>query len=447
MEDTKPAQTNNTTLLGSFTNWAVFQSYVKEKWQHAGFQKYFRNMGWAFSGRIFSLIISLFIGALVARYLGPQRYGVLNYALSFVTIFAFLSSLGIDSIIIRDLVKEKKDKNTILNTAFVIKLIGGFLVTLLATTSSILLKNDSYTTILILIYSTHLIFASLNVTDSYFQSMVKYKYSFIAQFSSTTAVSLLKIFLIYENFGTGWFVLALVFEIAFSSIILLKIFAGLGNKLSFSINYDLAKKMLTDSWPFILSGAFYFIYTRIDQIMIGKMINTDSLGIYSAGVKLAEIWYFIPSIICAVLFPAIISAKTVNPEQYGERLKKILVTILSISTAIALFEFIFAKYLILILFGQAYLGAVIILKIYTWSGIIVSLIMVLQQYLTIENKTKLIMASSLVGALINIILNFILIPKYGIIGSAWATIVSYAIIPITILIYPKIKQKCFFLKK
>lgn len=420
---------------------ALSIDYIKEKWNHAGFQKYFRNMGWSFGGKMFSLLMSLFVGALVARYLGPQRYGVLNYALSFVTIFAFLSNFGIDSILVRDLIKYKEKKDDIINTAFVLKLIGGILVIFISTLASIIIRNDLYTTILVFIYSLHLIFVSLSVTDSYFQSILKYKYSFIAQFVSTTAVSILKLFLIYIGLGTGWFVIALVFEIAISSIILIGIFVKKGNRIKLYFNPTLAKKMFLDAWPFILTSAFYLIYTKIDQIMIGKMIDTTSLGIYSAGVKLAEIWYFIPSIICGVLFPAIVNAKITHNDLYKSRIKKVFLLIISISFFIALFEFIFAKYLVLILFGKAYLGSVVILRIYTWAGIIVSTIMIIHQYLTIENKIKLIMFYSFVGAFANIILNLIMIPRFGMVGSAWATLISYSLVPIVTLLIINKKRK------
>lgn len=407
---------------------------IKEIWNHTGFQKYFRNMGWAFTGRLFSLGMSFFVGALVARYLGPQRYGVLNYALSFVTLFVFLASFGIDNILVRELLKYKDKQTSILNTAFIIKLLAGFLIIILTTVLSLIFNNDYYTTVLIFIYSLHLIFISLNVIDSYFQSLLKYKYSFLAQFISTITVSILKLYFVYQGFGTGWFVLALVFEAAVSAFVFLRIFTKNGKKLNFNFNKDSAKEMLFDAWPFILSSAFYLIYTKIDQVMIGKMIDTHSLGIYSAGVKLAEFWYFIPAIICGVMFPAIMNAKLIDKKLYEQRLKKIFIFITSISILFALLQLIFAKYFILFLFGPAYTDSILILKIYTWAGVIVTIITILQQYLIIENRTKLIMISSFIGAILNIILNFIFIPYFGIVGSAWATIISYSIIPIIIYI-------------
>jgi O-antigen/teichoic acid export membrane protein len=411
----------------------ITATYIKEKWQHAGFQKYFRNMGWAFAGRAISLILSFFIGALVARYLGPERYGVLNYALSFVTIFVFLSSFGIDNILVRDLVKNKEENNSILNTAFILKIVGGILVIFISTLSSYFI-NDSYTTLLVFVYSLHLLFASFSVIDSYFQSIVKYKYTFISQFISVVIVSTIKLLLIYNNFGTGWFILAIVLDTVITSIILFIIINQTQFKLKLNLDKSVAQKLLSDSWPFILTGAFFLIYTRIDQVMIGKMMDTTSLGIYAAGVKLTEILYFVPSIICGVLFPSIINAKIIKDELYKTRLRKLLGLIFLISFAIAAFEFIFAKYLILLIFGRAYLASILTLKIYAWTGILIAIITVLNQHLTIENKTKLIMTSSLLGAIINIILNLIFIPHLGIAGAAWATIISYSTIPIMIFI-------------
>jgi O-antigen/teichoic acid export membrane protein len=411
--------------------------YVKQKWIHEGFQKYFRNIGWAFAGRLFSLTMSFLVGALVARYLGPERYGTLNYALSFVILFVFISSFGVDNTLVREVLKYKERTEIILNTAFVIKVLGAFLVVLLATSFSIFVHNDFYTTVLIFIYSFHLFFISLNVTDSYFQSLVKYKYLFVAQFISTLAVSVLKLFLIFMGLGTGWFILALVFETAISSFVLLKIFSRYGQHLSFKLDKEVARTMLHDAWPFILSSAFYLVYTKIDQVMIGKMMNTTSLGVYAAGVKLAEFWYFIPAIISGVVFPAIVSAKLANVQFYRNRIKKMFIFLITLSVFIAGLQVIFAKEIILLLFGPAYVGAVSVLKIYTWAGVIVSVIILLQQYLIVENKTKIIMYASLFGALANIGLNLVFIPKFGIVGSAWATLASYSIIPISIYFLAK----------
>jgi len=415
-------------------------NYINQVWNHAGFQKYFRNMGWSFSGQFLSLVMSFFVGALVARHLGPEQYGVLNYAISFVTIFVFIASFGVDNILVRELIKLKDKKDSVLNTAFVLKLFGAFLVIILTFLFSVLLKNSTYTTVLIFIYSIHLIFLSINVISSYFQSVVKHKYIFLAQSISTIAVSLLKVYMVYQGFGTGWFIMALVLEVAIFSFILLRAFSKNDLSLKFSFDLGLTKKLLADSWPFILSTGFYLIYTKIDQVIIGKMVDIRALGIYSAGARLAELWYFVPGIICAAMFPAIMNASLTDKVLYKKRLKKMFIFVTSISLFFALMQLLFAKHIILFLFGQAYLDATAILKVYTWAGVVVSSIIMFQQYLIIENKTKTLIISSFVGAFANVILNLIFIPKFGIIGSAWATLISYAIIPVAIVVQIEINR-------
>jgi O-antigen/teichoic acid export membrane protein len=412
-------------------------AYIKEKWQHAGFQKYFRNLGLAFSSKMYSLIASFFVGALVARYLGPERYGVLNYVMSFVTIFAFLASFGIDNILVRDLVKFKEKRQTLLNTALLLKIIGAAFVVILIFLLSLLFKNDGYTSFLIFLYSLQLFVAATSVIESYFQSEVKYKYIFRAQLVSTTAVSLLKLFFIYAAFGTGWFVVSLVFESLVYSFVLLRYFNREHGTLLPTIDFTLAKKLLSDSWPFLITTAFYLVYSRIDQVMIGKMLSNAELGIYSAAVKLAEIWYFVPTLICSVILPSIVLSKETSLQLYKNRNRKLFWFVTSLGFFFALFEFIFAHFLVSFIFGGAYSGAIAVLRIYTWAGVFISMILVLNQILTVENRTKVIMVSSCAGALLNILFNFILIPRFGIVGSAWATLLSYAFVPIIIAISHK----------
>ncbi len=327
--------------------------YIKEKWQHAGFQKYFKSLGLAFFGRIYGLLGSFFIGALVARYLGPERYGVLNYAVSFVIIFAFLANFGIDNILVRELVKFKDKKDLILNTAFSLKMIGALIVIVLVSLASLIVRNDTYTTILIFLYSLILIFYSFGVIDSYFQSEVQYKYLFRAQLVSVSAISLLRLFMIHQKLGTGWFVLSLLFENLVYIAVILPIFNKRFGKLLPQIDFSFAKKMLADSWPFVLTTAFSLIYSKIDQVMIGKMLGSAPLGIYSSAVKLAEVWYFVPALILGVVLPSIVKAKESDERLYWKRITKLFWFLSGLTFLFGIFEFVFAKYLVLFIFGSA----------------------------------------------------------------------------------------------
>lgn len=402
------------------------------KFLHPGVQKYLKNAGWALAGRVVALAASFLVGLAVARYLGPTNYGTLNYIISIVTIFSFLSSFGIDGILVRDLITYKDKKKEILNTAFTLKLIGGALVILIVSIFSFfVLKAELGIIGLIILYSTQMIFLSFNVIDSYFQSVVKYKNLFLAQFVSTILVSILKLVFIYLRLSLGWFVASLLFEVIASTGIMVALFNRAGGQLKITVDRTLAKKMLSDSWPFILTSAFFLIYSRIDQVIIGKMLSSKDLGIYAAGVKPAEIWYFLPTLLCSALFPAVVNARINDQKIFIERVKKLFLLVTSLAIIIASIETLFARFIIELLYGSAFIQAAIILQIYTWAGVAISANIVWQQFFTVENKTKIIMLTSLIGAVLNLVLNLILIPHYGIVGSAYATLISYSAVLIS----------------
>lgn len=408
---------------------------ITDKFSRPGVQKYLKNTGWALAGRTVPLAASFVVGIAVARYLGPTNYGTLNYILSIVTIFSFLSSFGIDNILVRDLIAHKDREREIINTAFTLKLVGGALVILIVSFFSFfVLRADRGLIGLIILYSTQMLFLSFNVIDSYFQSVVRHKNLFLVQAISAILVSVLKLIFIYLQLGLPWFVGSLLVEVIISAGIMVVLFNRAGGQLKITINRLLAKRMLRDSWPFILTSAFFLIYSRIDQVIIGKMLSSEDLGIYSAGVKPAEIWYFLPALLCSVLFPAIVNARITDRTLFIRRLEKLFILITSLSIIIAFLETVFARFIINFLYGSAFIQAATILQIYTWSGVAISANLVWQQFLTVENRTKTIMLTSSLGAILNIVLNLKLIPYYGIVGSAYATLISYSAVLLAYLL-------------
>ena len=184
----------------------------------------------------------------------------------------------------------------------------------------------------------------------------------------------------------------------------------------------------------MLAGAAGFIYLKIDQVMIGYMLGNYKVGIYAAAVKLVEVWYFVPGIICTALFPAIINAKKTSVDLYKNRLKNFYILMVIIPIIMAIPISLLAKPIIQIMFGNGYLESVLILKIYIWSSVGLFLGWAVGQYLMSENMVRTIFVLNLLAMILNIILNLILIPMFGIIGSAYATLISYMIIPLGVLI-------------
>ncbi|MFH1454929.1 MAG: flippase [bacterium] len=417
-------------------------NYIKEKWVDTGFQKYFKNTGWMFASRILCMIISFFTTTFIARKLGPENFGQLSYALSFVSIFSILSTLGIDSILYRDLIKNPDKKNKYLGSAFIIKLLAGFFTIILVFISTFFFAQDDISKTLILILSGTFLFNTFQIISYEFQARAKSKYPSIISFLVTLILNILKILVILSGKGVIYLAFILLLESILYAVFYWFIYEKkLKEKISeWKFDKQIAITLLKDSWPLMFTSAFVLVYSRIDQILIKNMIGASSVGIYSAGVTIAEVWYFIPGIIVFSLFPAIVNAKKTSEELYYTRLKKLFYTLLILAIVIALPITIFAPFIIKILYGQAFMKSVIILQIYVWACIGTFLTYLIYNYLIIENYRKSIFLLSFIPMVINVVLNILWIPKYGIVGSAYATLISYSLGPFIMLFFRKTRQ-------
>jgi PST family polysaccharide transporter len=178
----------------------------------------------------------------------------------------------------------------------------------------------------------------------------------------------------------------------------------------------------------MLSGMAIMVYMRIDQIMLGQIMGDKSVGIYSAAVRISEIVYFIPMSIAASAFPAIIEIKKESEALYYQHLQKLYDIMVVLALVIALPVTFLSDWMVALLFGNAFIEAGPVLAIHVWAGIFVFLGVAGSKWYIVENLQRISLVNSSLGALANIALNFILIPHWGVIGAAWATVVSYAIV-------------------
>jgi len=423
-------------------------SYIKEKWTHTGFQRYLKNTGWMFAARVFILTVAFFINAYMARYLGPGNYGLLNYVFSFVGLFSFIASLGIESIANREIIKNHEKKNLIIGTSFYLKLIGSLMAILIIFIFSRYSTNDAILLGLITMYSFSYIFSAFNIVDIYFQSQVLSKYPAIVTITAGIISTILKIIAMTLGAGIIWLTAIYVLESIIVAAGLLFFFIYKGHSIKeWVFNKSTAIMILNDSWPLMLSSIAIGIYMKIDQVMIKNMLGNEQAGIYAVAVKLSEVWYFIPGIICSSLFPSIVNAVNTSTELFENRLRKLYFSMFWISTIIASFITIFSYPIIKILFGVPYLEAVPALRIYVWAGIFVSIGGIVGQFLLIKNLTKISFYTALLGSITNVILNMILIPNIGVSGAAIATIISYAIAVFGILLFDKSKHQGILILK
>lgn len=290
----------------------------------SGFKRYFANTSWMMTEKVISLLVSLFVGVYVARYLGPEQFGLLSYAISFVGLFAAFSTFGLDSIVVRELVKSPERHYKLLGTAFILKILGSFLVVGILAIAVRFTHNDRFTNLLIFTISAGLVFQSFSVIDFYFQAHVQSKYVAFAQLAQTTISSSLKIVFVIIKAPLLWFAVMVLIDCIALSFGLLVTYTYKRQQLwKWRAKLSVGKALLKDSWPLILSGMVIAVYMKIDQVMIKEMLDAKAVGNYAAAVKLSETWYFLPAVICNSLFPAIINAKQKSMSIYYKRLQQL----------------------------------------------------------------------------------------------------------------------------
>jgi O-antigen/teichoic acid export membrane protein len=412
------------------------------------FKKYFKNTSWLFVEKIIRVILGAFVIISITNYLGPSDFGLYSYALSFAGIFTVISTLGIDSILTRQLIKNPDKKNTLLGTGFGLKIIGAIISILLLAVAVVFTSQDRATNILIFVIAAAPIFQSFNVVDFFFQSKVLSKYSVIAQSSSFIVTSIIKLLLILFGASLLSFAIFTTAEYIFLALGYILMYKNSGLKIfDWKFEKNIGFKILKDSWPLILSGVVITIYMKIDQVMIKQMLGDSEVGYYAAAVRLCEAWYFLPTIITTSLFPAIVNAKKMSEELYQSRMQKLYDLLAWAAIVIALPTTFLSGFIIEILYKPEFLPAAPVLTIYIWAGVATFLGVASSQYLITENFTKIAFIRTFIGMIVNVILNFILIPIYGITGSAAATLISYTAATFSIIFDKDTRSQSFMMLK
>jgi len=390
------------------------------------FKRYLANTSWLFVERILRIIITFFIVIYVVRYLGPKDFGFYSYVLSFVWLFVSISTLGLEAISIREIVKQPQRKDELIGTVFRLRFFGGIVAIALIALTLLISHEELFTATLILIASAAFLFQSFSAIEYYFRAVVKAKYNAYALFASVIFSSAFKIILILVGAPLIYFIAAFTFEYFVIAVGLVTVYKiNKQNIFDWKYSKILSLSLLKDSWPLILSGIFVVVYMKIDQVMLKHMISEEAVGYYAVAVRLCEAWYFVPVVICNSIFPAIVNAKNVSEEFYNNRMQKLYDLLTWLAIGIAIPVTVFSTQIIELVFGSEFAPASPVLTIYIWAGVAIFLGVASSQYLVNENLTKLLALRTLVGMILNVVLNLFLIPIYGIVGSAIATLISY----------------------
>ncbi len=420
-------------------DWAMNESLMKALpssvahmlTQRPGVQKIIANTGWLFVDKFVGLVCGLLVGAWVARYLGPAQYGIYNYALAVVALFAPLVAVGLRDIIIRDVLRAPEDKDEILGTAFGLQLAGGLLALVLAICiGRITQPENSLTRWLVAILAARFVFQALSGSpDCWFQSQVQSKYTVWARNIALVLIAVFKIGLIVSGAPLIAFAWAALSEVLVFTVALLAFHRLSGQILSaWRVSFPRAKRLLKNSWPLLASAFAIAVYLKIGQIMLRNMVDEQALGLYAAAIRLSELWYFIPVSIASSFYPAIVrSRENHSGADYRKRIQLFYDIMAGISYAIVVLLVLLAPILVETLFGSGYAKAGPMLRVQALALLFVSLGVARSRWLMVEDMVRFSMLATILGALTNVALNFLLIPRYGGLGVAWAMTISQAV--------------------
>ena len=414
----------------------------------SGFKKALKNTGFLTVERILNLVLAFIGGVFVARYLGPDNYGMLKYSTSLIALVVPISILGTKHIVIRDLVKNPENENYILGTTFILILSSSILLSIIvAAIGYILNTGQNIIQVLIIINSVNLIFNSFRVFDYWFRSKIKAKHSVIARSASQLLLFILKILFVFLSLSVIWFGLIIIFGAIIRSLLWLLQYKNYNKKIK---NWYFDKKyaiyLLKNTWPLILSSVSVAIYMKLDQVMLKEMLDSEAVGNYAIAVRISELWYFIPTAVCSSVFPIIIKTKQRSIKQYYDRLQYLYDIMSGFAIAIAIPVTFLSDTIINFLFGSSYSQAGPVLALHIWAAIFVFLGVARSNWIINENLQKYGMIFTISGGISNIFLNLWLIPKIGIMGAAIATVISQIISAWFLSVIIKKTRKAFFMQ-
>jgi O-antigen/teichoic acid export membrane protein len=388
------------------------------------FYKFLNNTFWLILQNVYSMVLSLVVGSLSARYLGPSNYGLIGYGVSIINIFITLSRLGLDSIVVNEVIVNPEKKSGYLGTAIVLRLFVSVLSVICILVIVIILEPNNHLLISITFFqSFEIIFRVYEVFNYWFQAELKSKFFVIVSMIALTVTSIWRIVLLKVGADVQLFALSTSIQ-AFAILVLtgsifLRVHYG---SLSFSLQN--ARYLLGKSYHFIISSIAISLYMQMDRVMLGKMVSKEVVGYYTAASTISTLWIFIPNAIINSARPLILSVRNSNLLEYIKRIKILYLSITLIVLFVGVCICLFGKYAILLLFGESYIEAVPVVNVLVWAAGVSMIGSCRSIWLIAENKGHYEKNILVLGAILNFFINYIGIKIMGLYGAALATLIS-----------------------
>lgn len=383
-----------------------------------------KNAGWLIFGRIAQMVISLFVGTITARYLGPSNYGLIGYAGSYSAFFMAFCTLGINSLLVKELVQNPKQEGEILGTALLLRIISSICsVFIIFCIVSVVDAGEKTTVLVVLLCNISTIFNAFEIFNFWFQSKLKSKVTAIVSLIAYIVTAIYKIILLILGKSVLWLAFATSVDyICVAVLLCLVYFKSGGSGLNFSAGY--AKRLLSQSYHFILSSIMVAVYANTDKLMLKHMISQSEVGYYSTATTVSTMWCFIISAIIDSMVPSIVETYGKDEKLFVKRNIQLYCIVFYFAMFVSFVITVFAPLIIRILYGQAYLPSINPLRIVTWYTAFSYLGVSRNAWLVCKNRQQYLKYIYFLAMLANVALNLILIPIWGASGAALASLVS-----------------------
>ena len=388
-------------------------------------EKVVRNVVWAVTGKVVTLLGGLLVGIFVARYLGPEQYGLMSYVMSYVAIFQVLASFGMDQIEIREESKMPDKKDKIIGTAFALKIAFAIITMILVAITIWIFEADSFTKWMIILYSISMIANSFGVIRNYFTSLVWNEYIVKTEITRTFIGAGIKVGLLLLHAPLVWFIAATLFD---TILIACGYWVSYRSKINSSKHWKFDKNqavyLIKQSFPLLLSGAAVVVYQKIDQVMIGNMIDKEAVGYYAVAATFVSIIGFIPTTLAQTISPILVRTYELNQTEYQKKAQLFINTSTWIIILVCIIVCALSYPLIRYTYGLQYMAAIPLLQITIFKEIGYCMAQTSGTMIIIENIQKVVVLRNLIGCLTCVILNYWLIPLYGVIGAAISSVIT-----------------------
>lgn len=387
--------------------------------------RFFKNTFWILFGQIIRMMISFIVGILTARYLGPSNNGIITYVNSYIAFFTSIIGLGLNGVIIHEFVNNRHEEGKILGTAIFLRFILG-IISAFAFVGIVFLTDGRDKTVLAvaILQAIQLPFLCFDTVNYWYQSNMNSKYSVLVQTIAYIVTSVYKVYLLISGKSVVWFGFAVSLDVIVLAVLFFLLYQKQKNQnLSYSLR--IAKRILKGCTPFVLANIMVVIYGHMDKIMIKHLLgNTRDVGLYSAALAICSIIGFIPGAILDSSRPLIAEAKNESEEKYQLRFRQLVAGIMWVCILYSLFITLFSKIIIYFMYGMEYMDSNVCLKICVWYTSFSYLGSARNFWLICEDKKRFVFVFSAIGAVCNVVMNFVFIPLWGINGAAIATLVT-----------------------